>query len=104
MLPTRTSDLIFKNAIHSEERVGHPSWNTISRPRKNAAQFLSIRRRLDPKSGTGWGGPFLCRTPQLVLAGLPRKRPVHARTRETPCQGRTLSRQNRQSGPKVCRV
>jgi DNA-binding CsgD family transcriptional regulator len=58
MLPTRTSDLIFKNAIHSEERVGHPSWNTISRPRKNAAQFLSIRRRLDPRSGSGWGGAF----------------------------------------------
>ena len=47
-----------KNAIRSKERVGRPSWNTISRPRKSAAQFLSIRRRRDRRSGSGWRGPF----------------------------------------------
>ena len=56
------------------------------------------------EAGVVCGVLFLGRRPQLVLADLPRRRPVYARTRETPCQGRTLSRQNRQSGPEVCRV
>jgi hypothetical protein len=58
MLLTRMSDRTFKNVIRSKERVGRPSWSTISRPRTSAAQFLSIRKQRDRRSGSGWPGPF----------------------------------------------
>ena len=72
-----------------DERRTIPFYQETARPEKRewmAGSFFSVE-------GRDWCLP--------VFRGT---RPVHPRRRQTPCHGRTLSRQNRQSGPKVCRV
>ena len=53
------------------------------------------------EAGVVCGVLFLGRRRRLVLADLPRRRPVHARRRDTACLGRTLPRQNRQSRSEI---
>ena len=80
-----------------------PGARSLDRGRAPHNSFLSGNSATGEARVDG-GILFLGRRPQLVLACIPRRRPVHARRRETPRHSRTLSRQNRQSGPKVCRV
>ena len=76
-----------------------PGTRSLDRGRAPHNPFLSGDGATG-EAGVACGVLFLGRRPQLVLAGLPRRRPVYARRRETPRQGRALSRENRQSGPK----
>ena len=77
-----------------------PGARSLDRGRAPHNSFLS-RNSATGEAGMDGGVLFLGRRPQLVLAGLPRRRPVYARGREMACQGRALSRQNRQSGPEI---
>ena len=63
-----------------------PGARSLDRGRAPRNSFLSGNSATG-EAGMDGGVLFLGRRPQLVLAGLPRRRPVYARTRRTPLPG-----------------